>query len=140
MKTALWIAIGLFVLAQLYVRLAPTEPERWHVDPFAARDPGAKGAKRVLPVPLEPEEVLMRIAAIAETEPRTRHVAGSVEEGRLTYRTRTAFWGFPDFTTVAARTDESGARVAFLARARFGKSDLGVNARRVTAWIEAAGF
>lgn len=140
MKLALWIVIGLFALGQAYVRLAPTDGRRWHVDPFAARDPEAAGVKRIFTVPLDPQEALAKLAAIAETEPRTRHIAGSLEEGRLTYRTRTAFWGFPDFTTIAVAPDESGAKLAILARLRFGRSDLGVNTRRVEAWIRAAGF
>lgn len=135
-----WGLLTLFVAMQAYIRLAPTDPGRWHVDPFAAADPAPGGTKLVLPVPLQPEEALTRLAAVAETEPRTRHVAGSIEEGRLTYRTRSAFWGFPDFTTVSARKTESGAEVVFFARARFGKSDLGVNGKRVAAWREAAGL
>jgi len=139
-KTALLLLIGLFALLQAAVRLAPTVPSRWHIDPFAAADPAPGGVLEVFSVPMEADEALARLAAIAETELRTRHVAGSVEEGRLTYRTRSAFWGFPDFTTIAARSTEAGAEVAILARLRFGRSDMGVNGRRVAAWRAAAGF
>lgn len=140
MRMVFWGIIIAFVALQALIRLLPTDPARWHVDSFAAADPAPGGVKRVLTVPMEPDEALTRLAAIAETEPRTRHVAGSVEEGRLTYRTRTAFWGFPDFTTIAARPHDSGAEVVILARLRFGTSDMGVNGRRAEAWIEAAGF
>ncbi|MCA0043694.1 DUF1499 domain-containing protein [Celeribacter litoreus] len=140
LKIILFLLIAAVALLQLFVRLAPTVPTRWHVDPFAAAEPGTNGVKRVLSVPLEPDEVLTRLAAIAETEPRTRHVVGGVEDGRLTYRTRTAFWGFPDFTTIGARATEDGAEVVILARARFGQSDFGVNAGRADAWIAAAGL
>ncbi|PTQ75253.1 uncharacterized protein DUF1499 [Celeribacter persicus] len=136
----IWAIIIGFIALQGFIRLAPTDGARWHIDPFAASDPAPGGVKRLVSVPLSPEEALSRLAAIAETEPRTRRVAGSVEEGRLTYRTRSAFWGFPDFTTISARSDESGAEVVILARLRFGKSDFGVNGRRADAWIAAAGF
>ncbi len=135
-----WGAIIVFVALQAYIRLAPTDAARWHIDPFAASDPSPGGVKRLLTVPLDPQDALTRFAAIADTEPRTRRVAGSVDEGRLTYRTRTVFWGFPDFTTISARSDESGAEVVILARQRFGRSDFGVNARRADEWIKVAGF
>lgn len=140
MKMLFWGIVLVFVGLQAFIRLAPTDPLRWHVDPFAAADPAPGGVKRLVSVPLTPEEALTRLAAIAETEMRTRRVAGSVEEGRLTYRTRTAFWGFPDFTTISARSSEGGSEVVVLARLRFGKSDFGVNGRRAEAWIKAAGF
>ncbi|MEG3661527.1 DUF1499 domain-containing protein [Celeribacter halophilus] len=140
MKMVFWGALIVFVALQAIVRLTPSDPARWHVDPFAAADPAQGGVKRLVTAPLQPEEALARLAAVAQTEPRTRHVAGSVEEGRLTYRTRSFFWGFPDYTTLAARPHEGGAELVILGRLRFGKADFGVNARRAEAWIEAAGF
>ncbi len=141
MKMAvIWILVGAFVAGQAIVRLAPTDPARWHVDPFAAADPAPGGVKRVFIVPLDPQEALARLAAVAQTEPRTRHVAGSLAAHRITYRSRSLIWGFPDFTTIAVRDHAAGAEIAILARLRFGKSDLGVNGRRVAAWVAAAGF
>lgn len=140
MKAVLLIVIGLFAALQAVIRLAPTVPARWHEDPFSASDPAPGGVLQRITVPLDPVEALARLAAIASIEPRTRLVAGSVEEGRLTYRTRSAFWGFPDFTTLAAVPHDAGSEIAILARLRFGKGDMGVNGRRVEEWINAAGF
>ncbi|AJE47383.1 DUF1499 domain-containing protein [Celeribacter indicus] len=136
---ALWILLGLFLVLQAVIRLAPTDPARWHVDPFAAADPGRRGAKRLLAVPHPPAEALAQIDAVAATWPRTRHIAGSAGEGRMSYVTRSGFWGLPDYTTVAVRPHEAGAELALLARQRFGRGDFGTNAARLRDWIAAAG-
>ncbi len=51
----------------------------------------------------------------------------------VTYITRTAVIGFPDYTTVRLRD----GRVEIYGRARYGLSDLGVNAARIDSWLEA---
>lgn len=141
MKIAL--VLILFVIAdvialQLYIRLAPTDVARWHVDPATAPDPGEGGARRVMMTALAPEEALAAFARVAADTPRTARIAGSAEEGRVTYRTRSRLWGFPDFTTIAARATPAGTEVTALARLRFGKGDMGVNAKRLDAWLAAA--
>ena len=60
-------------------------------------------------------------------EPRTEVLAGSIDEGRITYISRTRFWGFPDYTTVELRD----GKLYILSRLRFGASDLGVNRNRL---------
>lgn len=144
------IALAIIVLAVLglaaWVRLAPSDPGRWHVDPVAAQPPGAGGWKAG-PAPADaegpvfaaaPEEVLTALDAVADETPRTRRLAGSPEEGRITYVTRSRLWGFPDYTTVAAAQVEGGTQLTVLARLRFGGSDLGVNRARVEDWIAQA--
>ena len=76
-------------------------------------------------------ELLARLDAVALATPRTTRLAGSVEEGRITWVTRSAAWGFPDFTTAEAGADG----LAVEARSRFGQSDMGVNAARLTDWL-----
>ncbi|GAA3874825.1 DUF1499 domain-containing protein [Celeribacter arenosi] len=136
----LWVLLALFAAAQAYVRLSPLDPERWHVDPFAAPDPDRKGDLRRLEVPYPPVEAFERLANEAQTTPRTRVLAGSAGEQRMTFVTRSAFWGFPDLTTIGVRSSDAGAEIAILARLRFGAADLGVNGKRVSAWIEGAGL
>ena len=47
----------------------------------------------------------------------------------ITYVTRSALWGFPDYTTAIAQPDDRGGTYLILhGRARYGASDLGVNA------------
>lgn len=140
--------IGLAVLALVvaggaYVRLAPSDPAVWHVDPRGGQaGPGAAtaGVETPLIYAAEPEALLARLDRIALETPRTQRLAGSVAEGRITYVTRSALIGFPDYTTVAvAALPDGGAQVFMFARLRFGQSDLGVNAARLQAWRAALG-
>ena len=77
---------------------------------------------------------LARVDAAARALPRTRVLAGSVNEGRITYVTRSKVIGFPDYTTV----EHSDGLLRMHARLRFGRSDLGVNAERLRHLLTAA--
>ncbi|MFN4173159.1 MAG: DUF1499 domain-containing protein [Pseudorhodobacter sp.] len=144
----MWIILGIVaVLAGVaaWVRLAPVDAARWHVALDADWEPSICGPDSVFPgtgqaraaclVPQPPMEALSRLAAIAGASPRTRHIAGSPDEGRITWETRSALWGFPDYTTAEARPDGTGARLHILARLRFGREDMGVNAARLRDWL-----
>lgn len=135
----LWGLAAALVVFAGYVRLAPSDPARWHVAPLAS-GPGGEvlsdlrsATLRLGPDLGEPSEVLARLDAVALATPRTVRLAGSVDEGRITWVTRTRLWGFPDYTTAEARED--GVHV--FARNRFGSGDLGVNAARLRAWLHA---
>ncbi|MWD26122.1 DUF1499 domain-containing protein [Aquicoccus sp. SCR17] len=124
-----WLIVVLVLGFGAYVRLAPSDPERWHVPLNVTEDrdlPG--GAERVLP---GEGDRLADLDRIARATPRTERLAGSVEEGRLTYITRTNLWGFPDYTT-AERKDGD---LMLHARLRFGRGDMGVNRARLDSWI-----
>ena len=142
--------IAVFILAflafvtlavQAAVRLAPVDAARWHSDPGLLdaddkRETFPGGIRVVQKFDAPPREVLNQSDAIARDMPRTRIVAGNVDEGMITYETRSAFWGFPDYTTIAADVaSDGGTRLRIHARLRFGSSDLGVNRRRVEAWL-----
>jgi uncharacterized protein (DUF1499 family) len=125
-----------------YVRLAPSEPAVWNVSPqqsaFAqgrAKDEvSALTGGAALHLGLDkgdPKAVLARLDAIALATPRTTRLAGRPDEGRITWITRSALWGFPDYTTAEVREDG----VYIYARLRFGGSDLGVNAARLRNWL-----
>lgn len=132
-----WLAAGLVVAlaaAALWVRLAPTDPARWHTDPLL----GTTARNAFAVTVFDPRPAAAALAAldgVALASPRTRRVAGSVAEGRITWITRSALWGFPDFTTAAAVPDGQGTLLAIFARSRFGVADWGVNGRRVTGWL-----
>ncbi len=137
------LLLALIVLGGLaWIRLAPSAPARWHVDPEGTPPPGAPlailegGAKAALRLPDEtPEQVLTRLDAIARATPRTTTLAGSADEGMITWVTRSRLFGFPDYTTAAARPDGSATILTLHARQRFGVKDFGVNAARLRDWL-----
>ena len=123
-----------------YIRLAPSDAARWHIAlnprPADIAPPSAQvvmlrgGAYIDLP---SADGLLGRLDAIVMVTPRTVRVAGSVGEGRMTWITRSALWGFPDYTT--AEVGPQGLTI--YARLRFGGGDMGVNAARLAGWISA---
>lgn len=141
------LALGVVVLGfAAYVRLAPSDRAVWHVSPVtgapadcvvqAAED----SARLACVLAAPPAEVLARLYAVAMATPRTQRLAGSVDEGRITWITRTRLWGFPDYTTAEARPDGMGTRLDLYARQRIGSNDWGVNATRLGAWKAALGL
>jgi uncharacterized protein (DUF1499 family) len=153
---AVYVAFGLLaalVAFAAYVRLAPSDPAVWHVSALPALPPtghyvitaldapGAitstmNSARAYIELPGSPSSVLRRLDAIAMATPGTERLAGSPEERHITWVTRSALWGFPDYTTAQAGvSDVATTDVAIFARSRFGKGDMGVNAARLKDWL-----
>lgn len=114
-----------------YIRLAPSDPGRWHLEPAGEASRVFDGG--VVRVVTTDAGGLRRLDRIARATARTHVLAGSVEEGMITYVTRTKIIGFPDYTTA----QQTGDTLRIHARLRFGRSDLGVNGRRVDQWLTA---
>ena len=131
MYFAVLIFILVFAVLAL-IRFAPSDPARWHqpVQAETSRDMTG-GAIRVLRTG---PDALARVDAAARALPRTRVLAGSLDERRITYVTRSAAFGFPDYTTV----EYADGLLKMHARLRFGRSDLGVNAERLQRLLVAA--
>ncbi|MEM9342654.1 MAG: DUF1499 domain-containing protein [Pseudomonadota bacterium] len=134
----IYLILLLILAIQGFVRLSPVDPDRWHVRPEPPEgtddaQPGGFTAQRAFTDP--PEALLERLDAIALATPRTTRIAGSPSEGMITYQTRSAFFGFPDYTTIFAQPEAGGSRAIFHARLRFGAADLGVNQARVQSWL-----
>ncbi|SNR42126.1 DUF1499 domain-containing protein [Puniceibacterium sediminis] len=128
-----WIIVLVVVGGIAWIRLAPSDPSVWNVDPMVSADQDlAGGVRRRLDGGRDMFEALDR--TILAT-PRTELLAGSVDEGRITYVTRSQWMAFPDYTTVQQNEDQ----VEIYARARFGQSDMGVNKARVEGWLEQIG-
>ncbi len=142
-----WLGIiaGLIVMALVgvmgWVRLAPVDPARWHVDPQTAPDPATPNFARIAPgqVVLDGpvDAATARLRTAMEGMPRTRLIAGSEDDGLMTFVSRSRMMGYPDFTTIRVLPQDDGVTFAALARSRFGQSDLGVNAARLQALQDA---
>ena len=128
----IFYAIVILVIGGLaWIRLAPSEPSVWHVDPQVTADQDlAGGVRRRID---GGEGTLQALHQIILEEPRTEVLAGNVDEGRITYITRSKWMGFPDYTTVQLVDDH----VELYARLRFGQSDMGVNKTRVEGWLSS---
>lgn len=136
MKLILLIILLAAVL-QAYVRLAPTDLSRWHVDPDTAPDPGQGGKRKTIDLDMAPGAVWGRLTQAMQAEPRSRLIAGGPDSGMATWEVRSAVWGFPDYVTAKVTPNGDGARLVILSRLRFGKGDMGVNAKRVARVLKA---
>jgi hypothetical protein len=129
------ILVFLFLVLAAYIRLAPTSIAKWHKVPNVT-EPGdvseAGGFLTVRRITGPAAEVLSAVEQRALATARTKLLRGSVEEGMMTFQTRSAVMGFPDHTTVAVQGD----LLIIYGRLRFGKSDLGVNRARIAGWLE----
>ncbi len=124
-----WIVILGIVGGIAWIRLAPSDPAVWNVDPMVSADQDlASGVRRRVSGGQETFAILDRIILAT---PRTELLSGSVADGRITYITRSRWMGFPDYTTVQLDEDQ----LEIYARQRFGQSDMGVNRQRVDDWL-----
>lgn len=129
MKMLIYLVLALVAALLIYIRAAPSDAATWHVVPKVTEDKtGVGSAARIVH---SGPDGLAKLDQIARATPRTTVLAGSVGEGMVTYVTRTAAIGFPDYTTV----QQDGDTLKIYARLRFGKSDFGVNAKRVDGWL-----
>ncbi len=114
-----------------WIRLAPSDPAVWHVDPMVTADQDlTDGVRRRIAAE---EGRFAALDALIRATPRTEVLAGSVADGRVTYVTRSQWMGFPDYTTV----QQVGGQIEIFGRLRFGTSDIGVNRKRVDGWLAA---
>lgn len=124
-----WAVVLVVIAGVAWICLAPSDPAVWHVDPMVTSDQDlAGGVRRRIPAQDGTFETLDRIILAT---PRTEVLAGSVEEGKVTYITRSQWMGFPDYTTVM----QDDGVLELHARLRFGQSDMGVNKARVEGWL-----
>lgn len=131
--TLFWIFVALLAVLLLFIRLAPNDPARFHIVPKVEENKDLMGGvkRRVHTGP----DGLAQLHKIALSGPRSTVLAGSVEEGHVTYVSRTKWVGFPDFTSVV----QDGDDLLIYARQRFGRKDFGVNKARVDGWLARLG-
>lgn len=157
----LFVLIALVVIsavstgASIFIRRADIDAERWHVDPTTAAPTGNPNWFRVTPdaAPADrhPErdasapvfdasvpELAEAFDSVVLAEDRVEVVAGSAAEGFVTYVQRSTFFAFPDFVSVTfTEVAGGGSSFAVFSRSQYGKSDLGVNEKRVRRWVAA---
>ncbi len=136
------------------IRLAPDDPAKWHQDPLTAPAPQTPNWYRISPQPcgftgsanregeapvfdMPPADLAAAFDAVALADSRVEVLAGSADQGFVTYLQRSALMGYPDYVSVRfISTDEGGSTLAVLSRARYGSGDLGVNQKRVERWVQ----
>src|SRR5262244_3726342 len=91
-----------------------------------------------LNVPMPPDRAFARVEATARAL-GWRIVAAAPAEGRLEASDTTQWFGFTDDIVVRVRATPQGSRIDVRSASRLGRSDLGVNARRVRAFLAAVG-
>ena len=126
----LFLILIAFIALAVYVRLAPSDPDRWHVDPSLFAEKGRAGILARMPGKLSD------LDGAAQSTPRLSALVGSVSDGHITYVARSRFWGFPDYISVK----QIDGDLLIYSRQRFGRSDLGVNAARIALWGNALGL
>ncbi len=146
-NSALLVVIALVVLAPVYVRLAPSNAARWHVDPTTAARPRTPNYYFVLQsIPKRPAPVFQADAAelaaafdaFAVAQPLVVRLAGGVDDLHITYVQRSNTMKYPDYLSVRFIDLGGGlATVAIFSRSRFGIGDRGFNKRRVQKWLKS---
>lgn len=131
MKFALLIFVIIVVFVAIYIRVAPHSVDRWHRIAPQPESRNLPGGAIVVLEGVGPD-TLAQIDARAMATPRTTRLAGSVEDGLITYMTRSRIMGFPDYTTLRL----TGDRLEAHARLRFGRKDFGVNRARLRQWLQ----
>lgn len=132
-----WIIVIALVALVAYVRLAPIDTARWHGQAEGEKMGKTQAANSYIwraPVEGDGQETLAQLDRAIMQTPRTEVVAGSLAEGQVTYVTRTKLMGYPDFTTIGVYGADP-RYIEVYGRSRFGRSDMGVNAKRVNAWL-----
>ena len=140
MKTAVLLILILFAVVLVWFRVAPIDADEWHLDPAESDPPNGTGLRLIGPDAPRfhgtPDEVLAAFSEIALSEPRTNHLDGSVDEGMMTFVARSRVFGFPDLVTVKATAEGDLSKLSVISRAKYGRSDSGVNAARLDRWLD----
>ena len=155
-----WMILFVFLMtaaiagfAVYSIRTAEHDPQVWHLDPLTALPSDSPNSYRVAPSTVTEYEVSMEApiyAASAFTlaqafddfvmgQPRVTRLAGTAEEGWITYIQKTETLQAPDYISVRFYDldgENAGkSTIAVYSRSRFGYGDMGVNEARVKAWL-----
>lgn len=140
------VVVALFASSIAIVRSLSHDVATWHVDPQTAPDPSTPNWYRAVPGGDHPAPVFgVSVDELASAFDRVVAKQSSIEllqddrptGGPVTWVQRSTLFGFPDYISVSFLPvgDGTESTVAVFSRARVGQSDLGVNEKRVTAWL-----
>jgi hypothetical protein len=144
----------LALIASVAIRRAGDDPAVWHVDPLTSTSTGNPNWYRLVPPDADVDsdlkrdgdapiftqsstEVAAAFDAFVRAESNVEVLAGSAADGFVTYIQRSTLFGFPDYMSVKfIERADGGSTIAIFSRARYGRSDLDVNEKRVTRWVD----
>ena len=145
MKPVLIFCVLVIAGVLAFIRLAPSNPDIWHVDPQAAKKPRKPNAFILRPDSEKhpSPEFAMTAGALAQafddlalSDAGVSRLAGTPEELWVTYIARSRVMGYPDYISVRfLELGQNRSTLAVYSRARFGYRDFGVNRSRVLGWI-----
>jgi len=133
-----------------YVSTVEHDAAVWHVDPLTVEQSVKPNSFRMAPPLLTEEEVDAEspVYAVNPTlmakafddyvlsQPKTGRIAGSPEEGWMTYVQQSPSLNLPDYVSVKFIDLNGGnSTIAVYSRSRFGYDDLGANEKRVLNWV-----
>jgi hypothetical protein len=120
------------------VRLAPSDAGKWHVDPSVKfQGPVSNSFQQDFILDGEIDQVHAEIVRLISKDDGF-HLAGDLEKGHATYVIRTSLIGYPDYVSLLLTSPTTDTtKLSVLSRSRFGRSDFGVNKKRITGWIRA---
>ncbi|GAB4269206.1 MAG: DUF1499 domain-containing protein [Pararhodobacter sp.] len=117
----------------VWVRLAPSDPARWHLDPATAPRPSTPNWAEVdRVVAASPETVARQIDERARAEGAVRLAE---DDGFTTWIARTRLMRYPDYVSIRLTPEGEGTRIRAFSRSRFGYGDGGVNRARLRRWL-----
>ena len=149
----LGVLAALTIVAAIMIRRLDHDAGVWHVDPLTAPKPSTPNSYRVAPADadIDADAVApafqLPVAELATAFDRVARESGHVEvvggapaNGFVTYVQTSSLFGFPDYISVRfIEIDANSSTLAVFSRSRLGQSDLGVNKKRVTAWLAGLG-
>jgi uncharacterized protein (DUF1499 family) len=97
----------------------------------------AKGYPRLgaLVLPSAPAVVFDKALAAAKAK-GWDIIASDAASGRIEAVARVAWWGFRDDVVIRLTATPAGTRIDVRSKSRVGEGDLGVNARRIAAYLD----
>jgi uncharacterized protein (DUF1499 family) len=94
----------------------------------------------IAPVAMSAAELVGKIKALPNIEPRTVIVGENDAAFRYVLVQRSALFNLPDTINIAIQPlDASHPAIAIYSRSRYGKGDLGANMKRVQRWLGLLG-